>query len=97
MASTTIYSYATFLPVNIGQSKNSNNTLQYNPPLLKLPKKALKASANKNAIGVFAIQTHQKDPRKKFRGESLSEVRKMLGCLNCKYADCIFIRPRLLS
>ncbi len=36
------------------------------------------------------------DPRKKFDGESSSEVRKMLGCLNCKYADCIFIRRRLL-
>ncbi len=36
------------------------------------------------------------DPRKKFGSESSSEVRKMLGCLNCKYADCIFIRRRLL-
>ncbi len=35
------------------------------------------------------------DPRKKFGGESTSEVRKMLGRLNCKYADCIFIRRRL--
>ncbi len=37
------------------------------------------------------------DPRKKFGGESSSEVRKMLGCLNCKYANCIFIRRRLFS
>ncbi len=27
-----------------------------------------------------------------FDCESSSEVRKMLGCLKCKYADCIFIR-----
>ena len=37
------------------------------------------------------------DPKKKFGGESSSEVRKMLGCLNCKYADCIFICRRLLG
>ena len=35
------------------------------------------------------------DPRKKCDHKSSSEVRKMLGCLNCKYANCIFIRRRL--
>ncbi len=32
------------------------------------------------------------DPRKKFGRESLSQVRKILGCLKCKYENCIFIR-----
>ncbi len=34
-------------------------------------------------------------PHKKFGRESSSEVRKMLGCLKCKYQNCIFIRERL--
>ena len=35
-------------------------------------------------------------PQRKIDAESLSEVRKILGCLKCKYADCIFIRQRLI-
>ena len=35
------------------------------------------------------------DPRKKFGHESSFEVCKMLGCLKCKYENCIFIRERL--
>ncbi len=35
------------------------------------------------------------DSRKKFDRESSSEVRKMLGCLKCKYENCIFICRRL--
>ncbi len=31
----------------------------------------------------------------KFGRESSFEVRKMLGCLKCKYENCIFIRERL--
>ncbi len=31
------------------------------------------------------------DSRKKFNRKSSSEVRKMLGCLKCKYENCIFI------
>ncbi len=30
-------------------------------------------------------------PQEKFDRKSSSKVRKMLGCLKCKYADCIFI------
>ena len=32
------------------------------------------------------------DSRKQFDSESSSEVHKMLGCLNCKYPNCSFIR-----
>ncbi len=35
------------------------------------------------------------DPREKFDRERSPEVRKMLGCLKCKCADCIFTRQRL--
>ncbi len=35
------------------------------------------------------------DSRKKFDRKSSSEVRKMLGCLKCKYENCIFICRRL--
>ncbi len=31
------------------------------------------------------------DPRKKYGRESSSEVRKMMGCLKCKYENCIFL------
>ncbi len=41
-----------------------------------------------DALGVI-------DPRNKFGHESLSEVRKMLGCLKCNYENCIFIWERL--
>ncbi len=36
------------------------------------------------------------DSRKKFDRESSSEVCKMLGCLNRKYENCIFICQRLI-
>ena len=42
----------------------------------------------KDVLGVI-------DPRKKFDHESLSEVRKMLGCLNRKYENYIFICQHL--
>ncbi len=36
------------------------------------------------------------DSRKKFDRESSSKVRKMLGCLKCKYENSIFICRRLI-
>ena len=49
--------------------------------------KTLKASANKNAILVFAI----------WNGPFFATQNdcKMLGSLKCKYENCIFIRERL--
>ena len=41
-------------------------------------------------LGVFGVI----EPRKKFDLESSSEVHKMLGCLNHKYKNCIFICQR---
>ncbi len=37
------------------------------------------------------------DPRTKFDRKSSSEVHKMLGCLKCKYENCIFIREHFFS
>ena len=61
----------------------------------------IKASENKNAIVVFAFQTPEYFPH---FGQNvpvdrakLSEVRKMLGCLKCKYGNCIFIHGWLYS
>ncbi len=53
------------------------------------PVYVIKASANKNAIVISGV-LGMIDPRKKFGAESSSEVRKMLGCLNCKYASCVY-------
>ncbi len=41
--------------------------------------------------------SHPRWPQKKFSRESSSEVRKILGCLKCKYENCIFIQEHLFG
>ena len=55
----------------------------------------IKASKNKMQFSYLHFKhPHVRDgvidSRKKFDRESSSEVRKMLGCLKCKYENCIF-------
>ncbi len=67
--------------------KNLWNYLWMTPTLkMKNPWKNLwKASEREVISDILGLI----DSRKKFDHESTSEVRKMLGCLKCKYKNCI--------
>ncbi len=54
-----------------------------------------KGSANKIAIGILAFWNGFCICYLEFKHESSSEVRKMWGCLKCKYIDCIFFADAL--